>query len=133
MTLFDCLMEGNHQVRFGNLYMSAKFVLALFQYPKKVLVKGDTRTSQCGLPKEIIQHEIKSSSKKELVKVKGTVKTAVLQGCGVLNLCHLIAASVYNNKSVHFLLTCITKIEWIKKECATFDKITGTMCIDMFL
>ena len=56
MTLFDCLMEGNHQVRFGNLYMSAKFVLALFQYPKKVLVKGDTRTSQCGLPKEIIQH-----------------------------------------------------------------------------
>ena len=73
MALFDCLMEEYHLVRFDNLYMSAKFALALFQRPKKVLVEGVTRTNQRGLPKEIIQHEIKSSSKKELAKVKGTV------------------------------------------------------------
>ena len=83
-------MEEVHQVRFDNLYMSAKFALALFQHPKKVLVEGVTRTNQRGLPKEIIQHETKSSSKKELVKVKGTVKAAVLERCAPLNECPLV-------------------------------------------
>ena len=54
MALFDCLMEEHHQVRFDNLYMSAKFALASFQHPKKVLVEGVTGTNQHGLPKEII-------------------------------------------------------------------------------
>jgi len=113
--------------------MSAKFALASFQHPQKVLVEGVTRTNQRGLPKEIIQHEVKSSSKKEIAKVKGTVKAAVLEGCAPLNACPLVAVSVYDNKGVHFLSTCVTKIEWIKKERATFDKVTGTMCIGTFL
>jgi len=133
MALFDCLMDQYHQVRFDNLYMSAKFALASFQHPQKVLVEGVTRTNQRGLPKEIIQHEIKSSSKKDIAKVKGTVKAAVLEGCAPLNACPLVAASVYDNKGVHFLSTCVTKIEWIKKERATYDKVTGTMCIGTYL
>ena len=90
MVLFDCLMEEYHQVHFDNLYMYAKFALASFQHPKKVLVEGVTRTNQRRLPKEIIQHEIKSSSKKELAKVKGTVKAAVLEGCAPLTNAHLL-------------------------------------------
>ena len=65
--------------------------------------------------------------------MKGTVKAAVLEGCAALNACPLVAASVYDNKGVHFLSTCVTKIEWIEKERATYDKVTGTMCIGMFL
>ena len=68
-----------------------------------------------------------------LVKVKGTVKAAVIQGCGVLNSCPCITASVYDNKGVHFLSTCVTKIEWVEKERATFDKITGTMYVGTLL
>jgi len=68
MALFDCFLDDYHQVRFDNLYMSAKFCLGAAQHPRKVLVEGVTRTSQRGLPKEIIQHEVKS--KKEIQKVK---------------------------------------------------------------
>jgi len=113
--------------------MSAKFALASFQHPQKVLVEGVTRTNQRGLPKEIIQHEIWSSSNKEIAKVKGTVKAAVLEGCAPLKACPLVAASVYDNKGVHFLSMCVTRIEWIEKECVTYNKVTGTMCIGKFL
>ena len=65
--------------------------------------------------------------------MKGTVKAAVLEGCAPLNECPLVAASVYDNKGVHFLSTCVMKIEWIQKERQTFDKVTGTMHIGTFL
>ena len=126
-------MEQHHQASFGNLYMSAKSALASFQHPMKVLVEGATHTNQRMLLKEIIQHDIKSNSKKEISKVKGTVKAAILGGCAPLHTCPLITVSVCDNKGVHFLSTCVAKIEWIKKDRVTFDKVTGTMCIGTFL
>ncbi len=49
----------------------------------KVMVEGVTRTSQRGLPKQVIQHEI--TKKSEILKVKGTVKATVLENCALLN------------------------------------------------
>jgi hypothetical protein len=60
MALYDCLLEEYHMIRFDNLYMSAKFCLGSFQHTKKVMVEGVTRTNQRGLPKEVIQHDIKN-------------------------------------------------------------------------
>ena len=39
-------MDQYHQVRFDNLYMSAKFALASFQHPQKVLVEGVNRVKR---------------------------------------------------------------------------------------
>ena len=49
------------------------------------------------------------------MKVKGTVKVAVLENCGPLNASPLVAASVYDNKGIHFLITCVEKVEWVEK------------------
>ena len=57
------------------------------------MVEGVTRTSQQGLRKQVIQHEI--TKKSEISKVKGTVKAAVLENCALLNDCPLVAVSVY--------------------------------------
>ena len=107
--LFDCLMEEYHQIRFDNLYMSAKFCLGSYVHDKKVMVEGVSRTSQRGFPRECIQHEVKNP--KDIAKVKGTVKAAVLEGCPALNTSPLVAASVYDAKGVHFFSTCATSIE----------------------
>jgi hypothetical protein len=40
------------------------------------MVEGVTRTNQRGLPREVIQHDVKNP--KDIMKVKGTVKVAVL-------------------------------------------------------
>ena len=113
LALFDCFLDEHHMVRFDNLYMSAKFCLGSFQHPMKVMVEGVTRTSQRGLPKEIVQHEVKN--RKEAAKVKGTVKAAVLDDCPPLAAAPLVAVSVYDQKGVHFLSTCVKKVEWIEK------------------
>ena len=118
--LFDCLMDKYHQVRFDNLYMSAKFCLGSFQHAKQVMVEGVTRTNQRGLPREVIQHDVKNP--KDIMKVKGTVKVAVLENCGPLNASPLVAASVYDNKGVHFLSTCVEKVEWVEKTRMVWDR-----------
>ena len=131
MALFDCFLDDYHQVRFDNLYMSAKFCLGAATHPKKVMVEGVTRTSQRGLPKEVIQHEVKN--KKEILRVKGTVKAAVLENCEPLKDSPLVAVSVYDQKGVHFLSTCATKIEWIEKERQTWDRETSCLRLGRFL
>ena len=109
MALYDCLLNEYHMIRFDNLYMSAKFCLGSFQHPKKVMVEGVTRTNQRGLPKEVIQHDIKNQ--KHLPNVKGTVMAAVLENCPPLNASPLVAVSVYDQKGVHFLSTCVEQIK----------------------
>ena len=95
-------------IQLDNLYMSTKFCLGSFQQPKKEMVDEVTRTNQRGLPKEVIQHDIKNW--KDLPYVKGTVKTAVLETCPSLNASSLVAVSVYDQKRVHFLSTCVKQI-----------------------
>ena len=91
-----------------------------------------TRTSQRGLTPHVIQHEVKSS-KKEIAKAKGTVKATVLEGCDPLHSCPLVAASVYDAKGVHFLLTCVEKIDWVEKTRKTWDRESSTMRLVRFL
>lgn len=112
--------------------MSEKFVLGTFQLPKKAMVEGVMYTSQCGLSKKVIQHEVKSSEK-AIAKVKGTVKVAVLEDCLPLQESPLVAASMYDQKGVHFLSTCVQKIDWIEKTRKTWDKLWSTMRLRCFL
>ena len=70
--------------------MSVRFALGTYQPQNKVLVEGVTRTSQRGLSKEVIQHEVKISNKTEITKVKETVKVAELKNCAPLEGCPLI-------------------------------------------
>lgn len=98
----------------------------------KVLVEGVTRTSQRGVAPCVIQHEVKGT-KKDIAKVKGTVKAAVLEGCAPLNACPLVAASVYDAKGVHFLSTCVEKIDWVEKTRQTWDRESSTMRLGHFL
>ncbi len=58
----------------------------------RVLTEGVTRTFQHGLAAQVIQHKVKGV--KNIAKVKGTVKAAVLEGCPSLENCPLVAASV---------------------------------------
>jgi len=131
MALYGCLLEEYHMIRFDNLYMSAKFCLGSFQHRKKVMVEGVTRTYQRGLPKEVIQHDIKN--RKDLPNVKGTVKAAVLENCPPLNASPLVAVSVYDQKGVHFLSTCVQQIKWIEKKRMVWDKNSSTMKEGRFL
>ena len=131
MALFNCFMEEYHQVRFDNLYMSANFCLGSAQHPKKVMAEGVTRTSQRGLPQTIIQQEVKI--RKYIAKVKGTVKAAVLDGCPLLADSPLVAASVYDQKGVHFLSTCVEKVDWIEKTREIWDKVSSSMRVGKFL
>jgi ribosomal protein L37AE/L43A len=130
MSLFDCFMDEYHQVRFDNLYMSAKFALAAFEHPKKVMVEGVTRSSQRGLPPQVVQADVQ---KNRIAEVKGTVKAAVLEDCPPLAACPLVAASVYDQKGVHFLSTCVQRILWIEKFREVFDKTTQRMRMGKFL
>ena len=86
----------------------AKFLLSAYGHPKKVLVEEFLRTKQRGLPSEVIQNKVTTKSK--IAEVKGTVKATVLDGCPSLSACPIVAALVYDTKSVHFLSTCVTKI-----------------------
>ncbi len=95
------------------------------------MVEGVTRTNQRGLPKEVIQHDIKN--RKDLSNVKGTVKAAVLEKCPPLNASPLVAVSVYDQKGVHFLSTCVQQIKWIEKTRMVWDRSSCTMKEGRFL
>ena len=101
-----------------NLYMSAKFARDCFTHKKQVLIHGVARKSGRGVPNMVLQDEI--TDRKEVEKVRGTVKAAVLRGdpdCP--NMC---AVSVYDTKPVHFITMCNEKIEWIKKSRKVYNK-----------
>jgi hypothetical protein len=64
-----------------------------------------------GLPSCVLQEE--KSSKKEQMKVRGTVKAAILKGDPTCP--DLVATSVYDTKPVYFLLMSCSGIRWILK------------------
>jgi hypothetical protein len=111
MALFDTLENKFHRVGLDNLYNSAKFARAAFNHDKKVCVSGVTRKGMRGLPSCVLQDEAKN--KKEQMKVRGTVKAAILLGDPACP--NLVATSVYDTKPVHFLSMSCDSIKWIVK------------------
>ena len=51
-------MDEYHQVRFDNLYMSAKFSLGLSNRPNRLTISGVSSTSSRGVPMQILQKEV---------------------------------------------------------------------------
>lgn len=94
------------------------------------MVEGVTRSSQRGLPPQVVQPDVQ---KNRVAQVKGTVKAAVLENCPPLAECSLVAASVYDQKGVHFLSTCVQRIHWIEKFREVFDKSTQRTRVGKFL
>ena len=131
MALYDCFMDEYHQVRFDNLYMSAKFCLGSYTHPKKVMAEGVCRTGSRGLTALIVQHEV--TGRANINAVKGTVKAALLEGCPGLATSPLVAVSVYDTKPVHFLSMCCTGISWIEKTRDTWDDASQMMRKGTFL
>ena len=81
--------------------------------------------------KQVIQHEVKKPS--DIVKVKGTIKVAVLENCSPLADAPLVACSVYDQKGVHFLSTCVEQVKWIEKKREVFDKTSCSIKTGSFL
>ena len=109
MALFDYFMEEHHQVRFDNLYMSAKFALESFQHRKKTMIEGVSWLSNCEVPTQIHQQEV--TTRARIDAVKGTVKACVLEGVPALYSCPLVVCSIYDTKPVHFFSMCCDKIK----------------------
>ena len=121
MALFDALRDAHHQVGMDNLYNSAKFCRAAFHHKNKVLCHGVTRRWGRGIPACVLQEEVKN--RKEQLKVRGTVKAAILVGDpGCPN---LIASSVYDTKPVHYLSMISNSIKWVVKEKKVFNVDTN--------
>ena len=78
MSLFDVLEESYHQCAMDNLYNSAAFCRAAFNHKWKVLCHGVARKGNRGIPVCVSQKEM--ISRKDQLKVRGTVKAAVLEG-----------------------------------------------------
>ena len=113
MDLFNCFMDEYHQVRFDNLYMSAKFAIGPLNRPKKVMIEGVSRTSSRGVPTQILQQEV--TTKERINAVKGTAKACVLEGVPALAICPLVVCSIYDMKPVNFFSMCCDNITWIEK------------------
>jgi hypothetical protein len=119
--MFDSLKERHHRCGMDNLYISAKFIAEAFRHERKVMVAGVCRKGGRGFPQAVLQEEVKSRS--EQLRVRGTVKAAVLKGDATCP--NLVAVSVYDTKPVHFLSMSCESIEWITKERKVFIASTG--------
>jgi hypothetical protein len=129
MGMFDQLDTKFHNCWFDNLYLSAKFARAAYIHPKKVRISGPTRKSGRGLPKFVLQEEVKNPS--ELRTVRGTVRAAVLEGDEEVP--NLVAVSYYDAKPVHFLSTICESILWIQLERKVYCVETGKVEIMKFM
>ena len=112
MWLFDKVEEKYHNCWLDNLYMSAKLAKISFTHKNKVMVSGVTRKSGRGIPFCVLQEEKKL--KRDIIKVCGTVKAAVLKGDDTCP--DLVCTSVYDTKPVHFMSTICNSIKWIIKK-----------------
>jgi hypothetical protein len=119
--MFDLLKEDYHQCGMDNLYISAKFISKAYKHDQKILVGGVCRKGGCGFPAAVLQEDVKS--RVDQIKVRGTVKAAVLEGDNIVP--NLVAVSVYNTKRVHLLSMSSESIEWITKERKVFATSTG--------
>ncbi len=115
--LFDTLEDKGHRVGLDNPYMSARFCKEVYIHPSKVLLHGVTRKGGRGLPVCVIQEEKERPEDK--AKARGTVKLAVLEGDD--DCPNLVAASVYDQKPVHFLSMACKDVKWIVKERSVWD------------
>ena len=111
--------------------MSAKFSLRLFNHPKKVMIKGVSRTISRGVPTQILQQEV--TTKERINYVKVTVNAYVLEGLSALDTFPLVACSIYDTKPVHFFSVCCNNITWLEKTRRTWDKSTITMRLGSLL
>ena len=101
--------------------MSTRFAKAAYEHENKVRIVGVTRKKSRGLPKCVVQEEMKN--KTEVRSVQGTVKTVVLKGD---NCCpDLVAVSFYDTKPVHFLSTICEGIKWRRLKREMFCVDTG--------
>ena len=106
--MFDQLKAENHSVFMDNLYMSASFARNVVSCDKKVKIHEVARREGKGIPKIVKQFEVQD--KKEVEKVRNTVKVAVLEGDSQVK--DLVAISYYDSKPVYFLSTVIPDISW---------------------
>jgi len=109
--LFEQFKEKQHMGGVDNLYTSAKFLSEAYKGKNKVMLLGITRKSCHGVPKSILQEEIKNV--KWQMRVRGTTMAAVLEGNSECP--NLVALSVYDMKPVHFLCMACTGLKWIEK------------------
>ena len=110
MGLFDSIEDDHHQCAMDNLYNSAAFCKAAYNHKKKVLCHGVTRMGMRGIPKHVVQQEVKN--RKEQISVRGTVKAAVLEGDPKCP--NLVASSVYDAKPVHYLSMVSGEVKWVE-------------------
>ena len=127
--MFDQLENKFHNCWFDNLYLSARFAKAAWTHSNKVRISGPTRKSGRGLPKCVIQEEVKNAE--ALCAVRGTVKAAVLEGDDEVP--GLLAVSYYDQKPVHFLSTVCEKIKWVQCEKKVYCVETEQVETMMFL
>ena len=110
MGLFDSITDEYHQCAMDNLYNSAAFCKASFNHKKKVLCHGVARLGMRGVPKHVVQKEVKN--RKQQIAVRGTVKAAVLEGdpdCP-----NLVASRVYDENPDHYLSMVSEEITWVE-------------------
>ena len=88
-----------------HLYNSAEFCRAAYNHTRKILCQGVTRKGTRGIPPAVLQ--IEQKSRKYQIKVRGTVKAALLEGDDACP--NLVACSIYDTKLVHCLsMVCDT-------------------------
>jgi len=117
--MFDQLKNQNHSVFMDNLYMSAAFARHAIKSRNKVKIHGVTRTDNRGLPRCIMQTEVKCEKMAD--KQRNTVKAAILEGGSIVE--DLIAISFYDSKPVYFLSTVIPEVKWSTVSRNTFSKV----------
>ena len=86
-----------------------------------VLCHGVTWKLNRGIPPSVLQQEEKNRTKR--IGVRGTVKAAVIGGDPQRT--NLVASSIYNTKSVHYLSMASERVEWIVKEKDVYNVETG--------
>ena len=120
MSLFDRLEEKYPECDIDKLYMSAKFCKDAYDHPNNIKLHGITRKCGQGLPKSVLQEEVQNRVEQE--KVQGTVLASEL--VGDLSCASLLAVSVYDTKSLHFLMMVADKIFWDENIGEIYDQTT---------
>ena len=69
MGLFDTVSDTYHLCAMDNLYNLADFCKASFNHPMKVLAHGVARKGLQGIPKYVMQDEVKNRKEIQIVKI----------------------------------------------------------------
>ena len=78
MELFDAVKDSYHHCTMYNLYNSAAFCRAAYNHTRRIFCQWVTHKGMHGIPPSVVQVEQKS--RKDQIKVRGTVKAAILEG-----------------------------------------------------